>query len=176
MQDPKWKIRPLRADRKQEIDAIVRMSMQTVLDTVPEFGGEPERAREHFSNFTYAQMREMYERDQNRPQTHRFLVAEDASGKLVGHSIFFKRVPDDEPSWGYLFTRYITPEYRRQGIGSALLQQAMTWFDEQGVAYVMAHTHATNEALQGLLLKHHFQVVERKESPWPTLTLKCTLR
>ena len=154
---------------------MVRWCIETVLATVPEFEGSPEKARAAIPNLTHADMKAMIQADFARP-THRFLVAVDASDRLVGHSMISCKRDDEGLRFGYFFTRYVEPAHRRQGVGSRLLAEALTWFDEQGWDYLLAHTHATNDAARGLFERHGFRVIDRQETPWPSLTLRRDAR
>ena len=56
-----FKLRPLDESSAAEIDLIVARTIDTVLETVPEFGGSQARALALIPSLTHAQMREVYE-------------------------------------------------------------------------------------------------------------------
>jgi ribosomal protein S18 acetylase RimI-like enzyme len=56
------------------------------------------------------------------------------------------------------------------------MAQALAWFEEDHPDFLVAHTHATNEPLRRLFERHGFRVVERRDEPWPSLTLRRDLR
>jgi ribosomal protein S18 acetylase RimI-like enzyme len=169
-----YRIRELDANSERELDTVTRMCMNTVLDTIPEFAHDEERARKHLPNFTFEQMREMIRADLHKP-THRFLVAVAEDGRIVGHSMFSRRKTPDGRRFGYFFSRYVEPAHRRKGIGASLMTQALAWFEEDRPDFLVAHTHATNEPLRRLFEQHGFRVVERHDKPWPSLTLRRDL-
>lgn len=160
-------LRDLCADIPGELELVVKRSMQTVLETIPELGGSEQRARELLPNFDATAMREMYARDLQRPSTHRLVVAE-VDGALVGHVIYFLR-PDahDLGPSGYVFTIYVDPPHRRAGIAYELLGHAVSWLGAQGARVITAHTHVDNQSFLRLATRHAFRVTERLESPWP---------
>lgn len=166
-----YRVRVLDPANEAEIDTVTRMCMATVLDTIPEFEHDEERARKALPNFTFGQMREMIRADLPKP-THRFLVATDPSGRVVGHSMISRKVDPAGQRYGYFFSRYVAPPHRRRGISARLMQEALAWFDGYDWDYLLAHTHASNTPLQGLFARFGFRVVERCDTPWSSLTLR----
>ncbi len=166
-----YRIRDLDQASEAELDAVTRMCMATVLDTIPEFERDEERARRFLPNFTFDRMRDMIRADFPKA-THRFLVAVDAGGTVVGHSMFSRKVTPEGRRYGYFFSRYVAPEHRRRGIAARLMEEAMAWFDGYDWDWLLAHTHASNEPLRRLFERHAFRVVERHDEPWPSLTLR----
>lgn len=163
-----YALRAMRHEQPGELALVVSRSLRTVLETIPEFGGDEARAREVIRNFSHEEMHAMYLRDQERPATHRFVVAHTEQGDVVGHSVYFLR----EPEVGYLFTLYVEPAHRRLSLGKALLAEAVSWLERHGAARVIAHTHATNVSLQALAASLDFRIIERKDEPWPHVTLE----
>jgi ribosomal protein S18 acetylase RimI-like enzyme len=160
---------------ERELDTVTRMCMTTVLDTIPEFEHDEERARKRLPNFTFAQMRAMIGADLRKP-THRFLVAVAEDGQIVGHSMFSRKETPEGRRFGHFFSRYVEPAHRRRGLGSSLMAKALEWFEEDRPDFLVAHTHATNGSLRRLFERHGFRVVERRDEPWPSLTLRRDLR
>jgi ribosomal protein S18 acetylase RimI-like enzyme len=166
-----YRIRELDESSDAELDTVTRWCMETVLATIPEFENSAEKARTYLPNFTFEQMRDMIRADFPRP-THHFLVAVAQDDRLVGHSMISRKQTPDGERFGYFFTRFVLPEHRRQGLGGRLMAQALAWFQDYDWSFLLAHTHPTNQALQGLFASHGFQVVKRSEKPWPSLTLR----
>ncbi|MDJ0974220.1 MAG: GNAT family N-acetyltransferase [Planctomycetota bacterium] len=164
-------VRDLDPDTEHELDTVTRWSMETVLETIPEFSGSEAVARSVLPNFSFDEMRAMFEADLERP-SHRFLVVEHDAHGLVGHSMISRKRDAEGLRFGYFFTRFVLPAHRRKGLGSRLLGEALRWFDEEGWDYLLAHTHAANEALQALFARHGFTIVERTEKPWAAVTLR----
>lgn len=46
----------------------------------------------------------------------------------------------------YVFLLYVAPEHRHQGLGTALMQQAQTWAQQQGYAQIGLQVFESNEA------------------------------
>ena len=88
---------PLDIDTRndEEINLVVSRTMETVLETIPEFEGSAEIALSVFSNFTHEQMKAMILKDFDNPN-HRILVAEkDSTNEVVAHAIFSIKEDDD---------------------------------------------------------------------------------
>ena len=174
-----YSLRRLQIDSPGELDLIVSSSMKTVLDTIVELEGSEERARQLIPNFSHAQMRAMYARDLERPDSHQFVVAATEAGEIAGHAIYFLRPPDPHaptqaaPS-GYLFTLYVDPSHRKRGVASSLMNHMISWLEARGAALIEAHTHVTNAPLIGLATRHGFAIVSKHEKPWPHFLLRRT--
>jgi ribosomal protein S18 acetylase RimI-like enzyme len=164
-------IRDLDTSSADEVDTVTRMCMTTVLDTIPEFQHDEERARKSLPNFTFAGMRDMIRGDFGKP-THRFLVAVAEDGRVVGHSMISRKVTPSGERFGYFFSRYVAPEHRRKGLASRLMEAALAWFAESPWDFLLAETHAANRPLRLLFERSGFRVVARRETPWPSLTLR----
>jgi L-amino acid N-acyltransferase YncA len=124
-------------------------------------------------HFTFEAMKADYAAKSRLPD-RRFLVAETDAGLIVAHSIFKSLRDDDGVLFGYCATRYVLPGWRRRGLGSEFLDHALRWFREQGAAYALAHTHATNVPLKALFERHGFVAAER-DGRWPTWELRLDL-
>ncbi|MCA9537599.1 MAG: GNAT family N-acetyltransferase [Myxococcales bacterium] len=168
---PTYAIRGLDKESEAELDQVTRWCMAAVLETIPEFEGSEAKARVELPNFSFDAMRAMIHADFVRP-THRFLVAVDADGRLVGHSMLSCRVDPQGAPFGYFFSRFVEPDHRRRGLGTRLLDAAVAWFDQRGCQYLLAHTHETNVGLRALFEGRGFRVVERTVKRWPALTLR----
>jgi ribosomal protein S18 acetylase RimI-like enzyme len=167
-----YRIRDLDESSDLEVETVTRWCMETVLSTIPEFEGSPEKAQAALPNFTFDQMIAMIRADFPKP-THRFLVIENEDdGALVAHSMISRKLSPDGEAYGSFFSRFVLPAHRRRGLGGRLMTEAMAWFEGGELSYLLAHTHATNKALQGLFMAHGFRVVARSQTPWPTLTLR----
>lgn len=170
-----YRIRDLDPGSECEIDTVTRMCMATVLDTIPEFEHDEARARSFLPNFTFARMRDMIRADLPK-STHRFLVAVDGDGEVVGHSMISRKVTPDGRRYGYFFSRYVEPGHRRRGVAARLMEEALAWFGGYDWDHLLAHTHASNEPLRRLFERHGFRVAERHDEPWPSLTLRLDRR
>ena len=150
----------------QLLDEVTRLCMSTVLETIPEFGGDVGRAHAILTNFTVEQMRTMLE-NASRNDAHRIMAAIDESGHACGYSIYSLRHDPDGKLYGYLFSRGIVPEWRRRGIATQLLAIAEEWFGHEHAEYIQAETHVTNVALRTLLERQGFTASGPFEGNWP---------
>jgi GNAT superfamily N-acetyltransferase len=143
-------IRDIDPKADKEIDWVTRNAMQTVLETVPEFENDPQKAKAQFANFTFSDMRSMIV-NSLKESNHRLLVVEgNERQELVGHSIFSLKIDEDGILYGSCFSRFIHPLHRRKGLASSLLQQAEDWWKLKGAKYIIAQTHVENYKLQKL--------------------------
>lgn len=165
------RIRDLDPESDAELDVVTRMCRRTVLETIPELEGSEDKAQAVSGNFSYAQMNDMI-RACSRNPAHRLLVAVEESGRIVGHSMISQKVDSEGRRYGYFFSRFVEPSHRRRGIATRLLAEALAWFEASDVEYLRAETHATNHALQALMLGAGFRVAERHDAPWPYLVLR----
>lgn len=168
------RIQRLRAADARLLDEVTRMCMATVLETIPEFGGEARRAREALPNFTFEQMRAMLEKG-SADEAQRILAAVDEQGRACGYSAFLLKRDEKGTRYGYLFSRGVEPGRRRQGIATRLLMEAEAWFRAEGASYVRAETHVGNSALRTLLQKHGFRAEGPFEGAWPYYVLRKEL-
>ena len=113
----------------------------------------------------------MYRSHADNP-LHRYLLAVDADDQPVGHAIALLRLDGEGVRHGYSYTRYVLPEHRRRGLARHLLQTALGWWQAQEAAYILAHTHPTNHALQALFVSEGFRVVEQRAGRWPSVVLR----
>ena len=58
----------------------------------------------------------------------------------------------------------VAPEYRRQGIASALLQHWQNTVQQQGATRLLLEVRASNETAQQLYRKHGFQTCGRRKN------------
>ena len=80
-----------------------------------------------------------------------FLVALDESGKVVGYAGL--QVVLDE---GYIANIAVDPLFRRQGIGSALLDDAADFARQAGLAFLTLEVRRSNLGAQALYRRHGF--------------------
>ncbi len=90
----------------------------------------------------------------------RVLIARDAQGANVGHTIFRIESANDR-RYGLISTTYVLPEARRAGWAAQFLAQAHAWFLAQGVSESCTWTSSTNTPLIQLYSKHGYRIVEQ---------------
>ena len=87
-------------------------------------------------------------RAQQQPEGFAVFVAR-RDGQVVGHIVVVVdqgRSQRFEMKWGVLRSLAVDPDYHHQGIGTALIRQAMEWFREQECEYVEVSTDQNNIA------------------------------
>lgn len=162
-----YRLRDLDLADPGEVNTAAAFSMATILETLPEARRDPEIV----PGFSIEAMAAMYARGHDNPD-HRYRVAVDHAGLIVGHAIALMRADDHGVAHGYSYTRYVLPAHRRRGLARRLLVDALGWWTGRGARYVLAHTHADNTALQRLFATAGFTVVERTHTRWAGLTLR----
>lgn len=168
-----FEIRSLDPTSPGELDTLTHMCMQTLLETIPELGGDAARARSVLSNFDFDTMRAMIHADLPK-DTHHFLVAV-VQGQIVGHSMFSRKRDDRGRPYGMFFSRFVEPTHRGRGISSRLLAEALRWFSRFDLRYLETHTHVTNHRQRGLLEHHGFVVVAQTQQSWSSVTYRRDL-
>ena len=154
-------LRTINRDSSEELDLVTKRVMETVLETIPEFERDSNKALEAFPNFTHEQMREMLKSVFNNPD-HELLVAENKeTSDVIGHSIFSLKTDKDGKRFGFCFSRYVVPKFRKRGVASELIKYQEYWWLKGGATYAFAQTHQQNIKLQALFEKHGFE----KEGP-----------
>jgi len=89
----------------------------------------------------------------------RVLVAVDATGKIVGHTIF--RVEGSVASrYGLISTTYVVPDSRRSGIARRFLEEAERWFQQHGLDTCCTWTSSTNMPLIKLYKRNGYAEVD----------------
>ena len=84
------------------------------------------------------------------------LLAEDAQGQILGHTIVRRETHEDGEVHGLVSTTYVTPSARRQGLADALLAAGEQWMQSQHLPRSATWTSATNTALIRLYAKHGY--------------------
>jgi ribosomal protein S18 acetylase RimI-like enzyme len=148
-------IREIDKQNDEELRIVTERCMSAVLETIPEFEGSEDLAKNTLSNFSYSQMQDMIRGDFT-DATKRIIVAE-SDGKIVGQALYSIKKDAQGTLFGFCFSRYVDPAYRRSGIATALLNDAMEWFKINKANYISAHTHISNVGLQELFKKFGFK-------------------
>ncbi len=156
-------IRSIDKQSDSELSLVTKRSMETVLETIPEFKNSEDIARKAFSNFSFNEMREMIKKDFDN-KNHMLLLAISKETKdILGHAIFSIKIDDNERKYGFCFSRYVIPEVRKHGIASELLKEQEVFWKNNHAEYIIAQTHHKNVKLQNLFLKHGYQMIGPKE-------------
>lgn len=95
-----------------------------------------------------------------RLSTAVILLAEDASGRVLGHSIVRRETTETGAFFGLVSTTYVDPDARRQGTGAMLLKAGEQWFREQSLPSSATWTSATNAKLIQLYQQNGYTIAE----------------
>lgn len=167
-------IREIDKNNPEELRIVTERCMAAVLETIPEFGGQTQKAKEHLSNFTHEEMAAMIRNDFD-DKSKRIMVAL-VGEEIIGQALYSVKTDTEGKTYGFCFSRYIAPEYRRKGIAELLLGQAIDWFRSQGAEYAVAQTHITNTALQRLFTKFGFTTSGPFAGSWQYYILRKDLK
>lgn len=167
-------IREIDKNNPEELRIVTERCMAAVLETIPEFDGQPQKAKEYLSNFSHEEMAAMIRNDFDDDRK-RIMVAviED---KIVGQALYSVKVDTEGKTYGFCFSRYVVPEYRRMGVAASLLEEAIDWFRSQGAEYAVAQTHITNTSLQRLFTKFGFTTSGPFAGSWQYYILRKDLK
>ena len=83
-----------------------------------------------------------------------FWVAESSDGQVVG----MIGVQHHEEDVGEIRRLRVHPDYRRRGIGSTLIEQALRWCEEHSYLKITLDTYLEKEAAMKLFHKFHFRL------------------
>jgi len=152
-------IRDIDIKNESEFDLVTNRCMQTILETIPEFDNNPEKAQKQFSNFSFIEMRKMI-KDSLADSNHKLLVAVNSKQEIVGHAIFSLKKDESNILYGFCFSRYVQKDYRRKGVATILLKKAEKWWEKNNAIYSVAATHEKNIKLIELFKKFGYEVSE----------------
>ena len=79
-------------------------------------------------------------------------VAETADGAIIATAAvsFYETAPKPwnlESKYAFVSSMYTEPEYRRQGIGSRLLKEALDYSRSQGISHATLHASQSGKSL-----------------------------
>lgn len=156
----KYIIREIDKSSEEELKIVTERCIETVLETIPEFQNDLSQAQKYLPNLNFVEMSSMIKSDFN-DSSKRIMVVQSESKKIIAHSIYSWKMDENSKRYGFCFSRYTSPRFRKHGIASKLLNDAFDWFRGNECEYVVAHTHVTNSKLLGLFKKNGFM----KEGP-----------
>jgi len=163
-------IRPLDPRSELELDHVCVFSLMTLWESRPEMRVDP-TTLPHFG--FDAHRRIILAGADNESQL--YLVARDPDGRIAGHSIVVTRKGDDGVDYGYFWSRYVLPRFRRRGLARRFLKHNLDWLRKRTVAWAEVHVHVDNVALRELFESEGFRVVDRRTEQWTFLVLRHDL-
>lgn len=85
------------------------------------------------------------------------LGAFDQEGELIGMATLYREQHHKYDHKAYLFGMYVSPEYRRRGIGNALLEEVIARARKLGLSQINLSVNNANEAPVGLYESFGFE-------------------
>ena len=165
-----YTLRPLNTKSDREMNTVIIFSQMTLWESRPELRINPSR----IPDFGFEQIEQMY-RAGLANSNQRYLIALDEDANIVGHSIIALRTDEKGKQYGYFWSRYVLPGHRRKGIGSRFLEEALTWFREQGVDRAEVHVHLGNVILRHFYQSNDFSLIDRRTDRWEYMVMSKTL-
>ena len=95
-----------------------------------------------------------YRIQKNRESHHIFAAVEKSSGKIIG--FITGRPREDVPESWFIASLWVKPEYRRQGIGRAVVRAMLAEAEKKHVSSVFLEVRVSNEAARRLYLSEGF--------------------
>lgn len=81
------------------------------------------------------------------------LLAARLDSEIVG---YLHMIPDKQTGEGYIYRHVVSPEHRRQGIGTALLNHALRWGQDRKLRSVLVTLHTKNYPASNFYVAHGF--------------------
>ncbi|HET9137314.1 MAG TPA: GNAT family N-acetyltransferase, partial [Candidatus Kapabacteria bacterium] len=125
--------------------------------------------RKSLPNFTFDQMQQMIRNDFHDPAKR--IVIATIDGVVVGQSLYSVKTDEAGKVYGFCFSRYVKPDFRRKGVARALLADSIKWFQDRNASYILAHTHTGNDKLQSLFKEFGFVLEGPFSNKWEYFTL-----
>ncbi|MHC4837528.1 MAG: GNAT family N-acetyltransferase [Planctomycetota bacterium] len=147
-------IRPLDPGSTAEVELVASRMRATLMEVV---GAEEGRAM-YSMEWLHARLRWHLEGEVEAT----VLVAEDAGGEVVGHTIVRVEADGDGP-FGLYSTTYVAPEARRAGVARALVEAGEGWLRGRGMRRFATDTAQGNEKLIRLFQERGYRTVHETE-------------
>lgn len=147
------RIRPIDPHSETEIDRSARWMRATLI----EVEGEVTGAALYTMDWLRERVRWHLDADLS---TAAVLLAEDSTGRVLGHTIVRREIDANGDAFGLVSTTYVDPGARRSGVGEKLLQAGQQWFALQSLQRSATWTAETNEKLMNLYRKHGYSTTE----------------
>ena len=106
---------------ERELDHLCIFAMMTLWESRPEMRVDPAK----LPDFDFEAHRRIFRAGLSNPDQH-YRIAVDGEANIVGHSIAVVRNDRDVP-YGYFWSRYILPRYRRRGLARQFLRESLDW-------------------------------------------------
>lgn len=156
---------------ERELDHLCIFAMMTQWESRPEVRVDPAKV----PDFGFDAHRRMFRAGLSNPD-QRYRIAVDGDANIVGHSVVVVR-SDREAPYGYFWSRYVLPAYRRRGLARRFLRDSLDWLKTRRtpLAYAEVHIHTENVAARSLFELEGFTVVDRRTERWAYHVLRHDL-
>jgi len=91
---------------------------------------------------------------QNRSISYPWVIVREPGSHVVGYIIFWKIGEEVQVN-----NIAVHPDFRRRGLGEALLRKVISWVKQQGAQYITLEVRQSNLAAQALYFKLGFKPV-----------------
>jgi len=91
---------------------------------------------------------------QNRSISYPWVIVREPGSQVVGYVIFWKIGEEVQVN-----NIAVHPDFRRRGLGEALLRKVISWVKQQGAQYITLEVRRSNQAAQALYFKLGFKTV-----------------
>ncbi|MGZ3770252.1 MAG: GNAT family N-acetyltransferase [Bdellovibrio sp.] len=88
-------------------------------------------------------------------------VGVNSKNEIVAYHII-KKTPYFNRFAGSIYTLWVSPEYRKQGIGTEIKKRGEAWAKDNGLDHIYTWVHADNLKIQNLNKELGFQIVNYK--------------
>jgi ribosomal protein S18 acetylase RimI-like enzyme len=109
--------------------------------------------KEHFSHNTFERRIEKF---LALPDDHLFVGTAEDSGAVIGYVVATVSADGTGDGTGEIDSIFIDSDYRAHGVGSALIEQALTWLSEKGCATISVGVAEGNEEAFGFYRRFGF--------------------
>jgi GNAT superfamily N-acetyltransferase len=149
----RYRIRPMDSTSEAELELVARRMRLTLIEVLGEEAGTALYSME------WLRQRVLWHLNP-ASCTGQVFLAEDADGKVVGHTIVRLDADDAGTSIGLFSTTYVVPEARRRRVASHLLLAGEAWLIGHGMATAVTATSAANVSLIRLYEKHGYAIID----------------
>jgi GNAT superfamily N-acetyltransferase len=143
-------VRPLSPLNDQEVDIVAQRMRLTLIEVL----GREVGAGMYSTDWLGARVR--WHLDPTQCTGEVFLI--EAQGQILGHVIVRVDVEAENARVGLFSTIYVLPNWRRRGLGEALLTHGERWLIAQNIAGLATNTSESNAPLISLFKKHGYNI------------------
>lgn len=150
-------IEALDPENRKHLETVARRMRSTLAEVV-----DPGKGPNMYS-MDWLRARVLFHLDASQCNGAVFLAWRNAK-EIVGHTILREAQDENGAPYGLFSTFYVSPEARRLGVGTALVDCGEAWFQEQGLNAFATNTAADNQKLIGLLEKRGYRIAITRDS------------